>query len=178
MSIKFNSFSNLLIALSVIATLLYWSNPEVGIFGMNALFFLEKSYGNLILQFSLYQFFHGDIFHILFNGYALYIYGNQAELLMGQKKYMTFFLLNTVFVGFAVIFLSTGNTIGISGFVMSILSYIYLELRTLRHPGAQSVGFFLFLNIAIGLLGNISFVGHFFGALFGMIFYMVTKKIR
>ena len=49
---------------------------------------------------------------------------------------------------------------------MALLSYLWIDLYTTRHPMASQILVMLVINIAIGLTGNISFVGHFFGALF------------
>jgi hypothetical protein len=89
---------------------------------------------------------------------------------------MIFFILNTFFVGIALLFLSNGNTIGISGFAMAILSYIFLELRSRNNPEYKSAGVFLIINILMGLGGNISLVGHLSGAIFGIVFYYLLDR--
>ena len=58
------------------------------------------------------------------------MFGNQVERLLGERNFVVFFVLNTVFVGLALLGLSNGNTIGISGFVMAILAYLFMDFRT------------------------------------------------
>jgi hypothetical protein len=69
-----------------------------------------------------------------------------------------FFLLNAVFVGISLLVLSNGNTIGISGFAMAVLSYVFIDLYTKNNPEYTSAGVFLLINIAIGFTGNISLI--------------------
>lgn len=86
--------------------------------------------------------------------------------------------MNTLFVGISLIFFANGNTIGISGFAMAILSYVFLELRSTNNPEYRSAGVFLFINIAIGFTGNISLVGHLSGAIFGMLFFYLRNHMK
>jgi hypothetical protein len=87
---------------------------------------------------------------------------------MTRREFLLFFLGNTFFVAVALWFLSHGNTIGISGFCMALLSYLYMDLRSTHHPMANQILIFLVINILLGLYGNISFVGHASGAVWGM----------
>ncbi|MDD2891548.1 MAG: rhomboid family intramembrane serine protease [Candidatus Gracilibacteria bacterium] len=148
------------------------------IYGMNLFFFNQGLYFEFIIQFLLYQFLHGGILHLLSNSFFIYLFGNQVESILGRNKFILFFLLNTVFVGISLLFFAHGNTIGISGFAMAILAYIFLELKSQRNPEYRSAGVFLFINIAIGFTGNISLVGHLSGAIFGMVFYYLRNEVR
>jgi hypothetical protein len=51
---------------------------------------------------------------------------------------------------------------------MALLSYLYMDLRSTHHPMANQILIFLVINILLGLYGNISFVGHASGAVWGM----------
>ena len=96
---------------------------------------------------------------------------------MSPGRFRIFFLLNTLFVALALwLFAPDSLTIGISGFCMALLSYLWIDLYTTRHPMASQILVMLVINIAIGLTGNISFVGHFFGAVFGVIAWFFRKK--
>lgn len=100
------------------------------------------------------------------------------EAIIGRNKFILFFVLNTVFVGISLLFLAYGNTIGISGFAMAILAYVFMELKAQKNPEYRSAGVFLFINIAIGFTGNISLVGHLSGAIFGILFYYLRNEVR
>jgi len=170
------SFSNILIALSCLITGVSFFMSNILNYGMNRFFVEQGLYVILIIQFLLYQFLHGGILHMLFNSFFLYLFGNQVESLIGRNKFIIFFILNTLFVGIALLFFARGNTIGISGFAMAILAYIFLELRSRNNPEYKSAGIFLVINILIGLGGNISLVGHLSGAIFGIIFYYLLHR--
>ncbi|MFA6090676.1 MAG: rhomboid family intramembrane serine protease [Candidatus Gracilibacteria bacterium] len=170
------SFSNILIILSCIITGISFFSNNILSYGMNSYFINDGFSIVLIIQFLLYQFLHGGILHLLFNSFFLYLFGNQVESLIGRNRFMIFFILNTFFVGIALLFLSNGNTIGISGFAMAILSYIFLELRSRNNPEYKSAGVFLIINILMGLGGNISLVGHLSGAIFGIVFYYLLDR--
>jgi len=100
-----------------------------------------------------------------------------VESIIGRSKFIVFFLFNALFVGISLLFYANGNTIGISGFAMAILSYVFLELKAQRNPEYRSAGVFLLINIAIGFTGNISLVGHLSGAIFGIIFYYLRNEM-
>lgn len=61
---------------------------------------------------------------------------------------------------------------------MAVLAYVFLELKSRNNPEYRSAGVFLAINIAIGLTGNISLVGHLSGAIFGMVFYYLRNEVR
>ncbi|MCK9272889.1 rhomboid family intramembrane serine protease [Candidatus Gracilibacteria bacterium] len=172
------TISNSLILISLIITLLSFISNSILQFGMNLYFVMMGNYIGVLAQFSLYQFLHGGFLHLLSNSIFIYLFGNQIEALIGKNKYILFFILNTIFVGISLLFLSSGNTIGISGFAMALLAYYFLELKGRNHPDYKGALLFLIINISIGLGSNISFVGHLSGAIFGAIFYYSLKKFK
>jgi membrane associated rhomboid family serine protease len=84
---------------------------------------------------------------------------------MSRRRFIQFFISSTLFVALALALFSDALTIGMSGFCMALLSYLWIDLYTTRHPMANQILAMLVINILIGLSGNISFVGHFFGAI-------------
>ncbi|MDP2103620.1 MAG: rhomboid family intramembrane serine protease [Candidatus Gracilibacteria bacterium] len=170
------TISNLLILTSGIVTAISFFLPSVLDYGMHPLFWMQGDYLGIVLQFLLYQFLHGGILHFVMNSFFLFIFGNQVEVLIGRQKYILFFLGNTLFVGIALLLFASANTIGISGFAMAILAYIALELKSRNNPEYRSAMIFLFINVVIGLTGNISLVGHLSGAIFGAVFFFFHHK--
>jgi predicted PurR-regulated permease PerM len=80
---------------------------------------------------------------------------------MTKRDFFQFFLYGTLFVAASLWVLAPHSlTIGISGFCMALLSYLYMDLQRIRHPMAEQVLIMLVINILLGLTGNISFVGH------------------
>ena len=111
------------------------------------------------------------------NAYFLYQAGPEIESRMSPMRYRAFFLLNTLFVAVCLWFFAPlSTTIGISGFCMALLSYLWVDLHTTHHPIANQILVMLVINIALGLTGNISFVGHASGAVFGLIWWYFRKR--
>lgn len=171
-------FSHTLITVAVIISVLGFLFPGiVNLFGFHHIPLTGDGMILFIGQLFLYQFLHGDIFHILMNSYFLYQAWPEVETRMSKGRFQLFFLLNTIFVAAALWFFAPYSlTIGISGFCMALLSYLWIDLHTTHHPMANQILIMLVINIALGLTGNISFVGHFFGAVFGLIWWYFRKK--
>lgn len=77
-------------------------------------------------QLLTYGFLHGDIMHIAFNMFALWMFGRELELLMGSRRFLTYFLTCIVGAGIVQLVVAqlTGNfypTVGASGGVFGIL---------------------------------------------------------
>ncbi|MDD2565330.1 MAG: rhomboid family intramembrane serine protease [Candidatus Gracilibacteria bacterium] len=172
------SLSNTLIGLSAFATVLTYIIPTILNFGMNNYFISSSNYIFFGVQIILYQFLHGGFIHLFSNSIFLFLFGNQLENTIGRKKYMVFFILNTFFVALSLLVFSGGNTIGISGFAMALLAYIFLLLRKNKHPDYKAAGLFIAINIFIGIDSNISFVGHLSGVIFGIIFYYISSLTK
>lgn len=128
-------FSHLLILICVLVTGVALFVPSLGMYGMSALFLSLGDYGQFLLQLIFFQFLHGGIFHLLMNVYFLYQIGPEVEMRMSPSQFRLFFALNTIFTAVALlIFAPNVNTIGISGFAMAILTYLYADLLSVRHP--------------------------------------------
>ena len=169
--------SHALIVISVIIAVLGFLFPFLkSYFWLHAIPVYLDTLPFIFGQVALYQFLHEDVLHIFMNAYFLYSAGPEVESRMTRREFLLFFLGNTIFVAVALWLLSSGLTIGISGFCMALLSYLYMELQSTRHPMANQILIMLVINILIGLTGNISFVGHAAGALWGMMWWMIKKK--
>ncbi|MDH3750729.1 MAG: rhomboid family intramembrane serine protease, partial [Gammaproteobacteria bacterium] len=77
-------------------------------------------------QLITYGFLHGNLTHILFNMFGLWMFGRELELMMGQKRFLTYFF--TCVVGAGIVQLIVAGTqgalyptIGASGGVFGIL---------------------------------------------------------
>jgi membrane associated rhomboid family serine protease len=173
------SISNYLIALSIFITILSVPFPELLNYGMNSYnLSITGNYLLLSLQFLLYQFLHWSILHILGNSIFIYIFWNQVEKLLWTKKYIIFFILNTIFTWAALLFLSSWNTIWISWFAMAVLGYMFMELRRINHPDYRWAGTFLVINILIWFTSNISLIWHLAGAIFGILYFYMLNSSR
>jgi membrane associated rhomboid family serine protease len=175
---KFNklSVSNIFIFISIFVTFLSFFFDTIFAFWMNHFFINQQNYLLVTVQFLLYQFIHWWILHLFSNAIFIYIFWNQVEILLWEKKYFLFFVLNTIFVWVALLFLSSGTTVWISGFAMAILAYVFLELKKRNNPEYKWAWVFLLINIFIWLWSSISLVGHLFWAIFWIIYFVVLNE--
>ena len=67
-------------------------------------------------------FLHANIFHLLFNCYALYVVGSQIESFMGKGKYLFIYLFSAV-TGALMSMIFSGNSlsIGASGAIFGLM---------------------------------------------------------
>lgn len=174
------SLSHLLIVFCVIIGVLGIQFPElIGRFGLTRNYLISGDYLSLLVQVLLFQFLHGGFLHLFMNSYFLYSAGPTLEARMSPDRFTWFFISSTIFVAVALfIFAPYSLTIGISGFCMAILSYLWIDLYTTRHPAASQILVMLLLNVGIGLIPGISLVGHMAGAIWGIIWWAIFRDWR
>jgi len=88
---------------------------------------LPNAPGFHLWQVLTYGFLHGNLTHLFFNMFALYMFGGEIERLLGQTRYLTYYLV--CIVGAAVAQLAVlllldrpaGPTVGASGGVFGLL---------------------------------------------------------
>jgi rhomboid protease GluP len=167
-----------LMFLSGVVSLFVWSHKEFFRYGMNRMYYMQWDYPNFLKQVGLFQFIHGDILHLVMNSYFLYSAGPTLERLLWESNFVIFFLTTTIISVFALyVFAPRSNTIGISGFCMAILAYLWIVLYMIGDPWASQIGTLLIINIAFWFAPGISFVGHAAGALSGVAFWYITHNI-
>jgi membrane associated rhomboid family serine protease len=167
----------LLIIISIVVTIYARSNTTLVRYGMNRDFLARHDFGSFWKQVAMFQFLHGDILHIVMNSYFLYSAGPFVEQILWSGRYIVFFITSTLFsVAMLYYFAPRQNTIGISGFCMAILSYLWILLATTGGSWANDIGILLLINIAIGFLPGISLVGHVAGAIWGVLFWFITRN--
>lgn len=133
-------------------------------------------------------FIHIGLTHILFNGYALYIFGTQIEKVMGQGKYLLFFLLTGIggnLLTYIVSFKSMSSfatvSAGASGSLFGILgAFLYLirhHRNMISEAGRKNILSMLGLNLALTILvPNISITAHFGGLIAGYLLSFIFIK--
>jgi membrane associated rhomboid family serine protease len=155
-------------------------------------------YGNpynfQVWQLITYQFMHSTsgFGHILFNMFALWMFGMEIENLWGSKKFVYFYLTCGVVAGLFQLFLTPllgaqpAPTIGASGAVYGVLiafgllfpdRHIYLYfLFPIR--AKYLIGFLIILEFLLfNPAGSIARLAHIGGALAGFLFIMFDKTI-
>lgn len=174
---------------------------------INGLFFVAQNtpfLGNFIMQyFALwplesgnfypwqlvgYMFLHGGFTHILFNMFALWLFGQAIERAWGTNRFLLFYFVTGVGAAVLQMFVSSNVVIGASGAVYGILlafgmmfpnQYIYLLIPPIPIKAKYFVIFYGALELVSGLSGVNSGVAHFAhlgGMLIGFLLIMYWKK--
>jgi len=135
-------------------------------------FLVLQPFGNGFLPWQLvtYMFLHADLYHIFFNLFALWIFGQALEQLWGTKRFLMYYFLTGIGAGIIQLFVSSGSTIGASGAVFGILlgfgmMYPDRKIMLLFPPipikAKYFVGFYGALELFNGLTRVDSGVAHF-----------------
>lgn len=127
-------------------------------------------------------FIHIGISHIFFNGYALFVFGPQIEMLMGKVKYLIFFLLTGIGGNLLTFFFSFKSiSAGASGSLFGLFgAFLYLVHR---HPnmispeGRKDIISLLGINLVLTLLvPSISITAHLGGLIIGYLLSYIFIK--
>ena len=163
-----------------------------------AIMFLFGLYDEFINKFAVYgpyivngqyyrlitgTFLHADIFHILFNAYALYIIGSQIESFMGKFKYLIIYLGSALFGSMFSITFSNNASVGASGAIfglMGALLYFGYHYRVyLGNTLKSQIIPLIVLNLVLGLLsgGAIDNFAHI-GGLIGGVLLTISVGVK
>ncbi len=137
-------------------------------------------------QLLTYGFLHGNVTHIFFNMFGLWMFGRELENLMGPRRFLTYFF--TCVVGAAIVQLVVAGmqgglypTIGASGGVFGILlAYgltfpnrtVMLIFPPIPMRAKYFVIFYGLLELYLGVSGNapgVANFAHLGGMLFGFV---------
>ncbi len=145
-------------------------------------------------QLITYQFMHGGFSHILFNMFALWMFGIEIENIWGSKKFLYFYLMCGVVAGLFQLFLTpllTGMgapTIGASGAIYGVLiafgmlfpnRYIFLWFFIPIKAKYLIAGLILLEFFGINSAGsNIAHLAHLGGALAAFVYLMLDPKVN
>ena len=97
--------------LIIICTVSFLLREFVGIIPWTAVFGLTPRLVNenfFVWQFGTYIFMHGNIWHLLFNMFALWMFGGELERSWGTREFVIFFFITGVGVGLIHYVLATG----------------------------------------------------------------------
>jgi len=153
---------------------------------------ISEGFNFQIWQLITYQFMHGGFSHILFNMFALWMFGMEIENIWGSKKFLTYYLICGIAAGLAQLFIAPlystpAVTIGASGAIFGVM-IAFAMLFPDRHiflyflipiRAKYLIGFLFILEIFwIGDAGsNVAHLAHLGGALAGFLFIMFDKSI-
>ena len=181
-------------ALVYLAEILLKDIPITFYFSMIPLLVIRRRW---VWQFITYMFIHdpGSISHLIFNMFALFIFGRQVERHMGSREFLLYYLLTGILAGFFsfLIYMFTGTTaiflMGASGAIFAVQlafaaffpsSIIYLwGILPLRAP-VMVLGFTALeiILMVTGAGGNVAHATHLAGFGFGWLYFMIRFGIN
>jgi membrane associated rhomboid family serine protease len=141
-----------------------------------------------------YQFFHGDVLHLLSNMLFLWVFGDNVEDAMGHVKFLAFYLLCGIAGGLAHAFMLPDSRlplIGASGAVAGVIAaYLILHPRVrvwvlafrfipLRISAAWVLGVWVitqFVMIAIAPADQVAWWAHVGGVVAGAVLILVLRR--
>lgn len=137
------------------------------IFGVNGPLIRKGEYFRLLTG----SFIHIDILHLLTNGYALYIIGNQIENFYGKAKFVIIYLVSALCGALLSICMHDSFSIGASGAIFGLLgSLLYFGLHYRVYFGSVILNKVLpviVINLIIGFafsgIDNFAHIGGLIG---------------
>jgi len=150
-----------------------------------------------VWQFVTYMFVHDprSVSHLLFNMFALFVFGRQVEWKMGSREFLLYYMLTGIMAGIFsfLVYIFTGymgiRLMGASGAVFAVQlafaaffpdSIVYLfGLLPLRAP-VMVLGFTALemFSMITGLGGNIAHITHLAGFAFGWLYFLIRFGIN
>src|SRR5439155_20419583 len=163
--------TTLLIAANVGAFLLMAAAPRLSL----ALALWPIGAGFQPWQLLTYAFLHGNLMHIAFNMFALYMFGSAIERVFGARRYLAYYLVCVLSAAIAQLLTAaiTGAvypTVGASGGVFGLLlayaiyfphSRIMLIFPPIPMPARVFVVVYAALELFLGVTGTEEGVAHF-----------------
>ncbi|GAA2051970.1 rhomboid family intramembrane serine protease [Nocardiopsis rhodophaea] len=156
-----------LLALIVVAFVAQTANPQLTVdFGMHGGAAMARGEWYRLITAA---FLHGGTMHLLFNGFALYVIGQQLESWLGHVRYLSLWLLSAI--GGSVLTLLVDPTqlaVGASGAIFGLFGAVFVIGRRLGLD-TRAIVVLLAVNLLITfLVPNISWTGHIGGLVTGI----------
>jgi membrane associated rhomboid family serine protease len=160
------------------------------------LYSLGSPYGDFYpWQLVTYGFLHGNMTHLIFNMFMLWMFGRELEVLMGTRRFLTYYLTCVIGAGVVQILVallegSYGGTVGASGGIFGILlafgmafpnRMIMLLFPPIPMKAKYMVILFGLLELYLGVSGRapgIANFAHLGGMLFGYMLIRHWQKPR
>lgn len=129
-----------------------------------------------------------NYFHIIFNMYALWLFGSALEKLWGPKRFLIFYFICGLAAGITQMFLvKQGAAIGASGAIMGLLAafaYTFpnIQFYILPIPFPIKAKYLAIIYAAIDIFGefsgggNVAHFAHLGGLVMGLILCIIWKK--
>ena len=146
-------------------------------------------------QLVTYGFLHGNLTHIFFNMFGLWMFGRELEGMMGQKRFLTYYFTCVIGAGLVQLLVAGTQgglypTVGASGGVFGILlaygmafpnRMVMLMFPPIPMKAKYFVLFYGLLELYLGLSGGapgVANFAHLGGMLFGFLLIRYWAKGR
>ena len=168
--------------------------PIIPYFAMNPILVVS---GGRVWQFITYMFIHDprSIGHILFNMFALFIFGREVERHMGSREFLLYYLLTGMLAGVFsfFVYIFTGQVwvflMGASGAVFAVqLAFASFFPRSIIYiwgilPLRAPVMVLIFTSMEVfflltGSRGNVAHTTHLAGFAFGWLYFLIRFRIN
>ena len=129
------------------------------------------------------MFLHGGVLHLMFNMYALWLFGPVLERRFGSPSYAALYVAGGVSGGMLFQLLGEGAAVGASGAIFGLLGALLAASYRQRHTRAGAavfgqLGLLLAINLTLPLfLGNIAWQAHVGGLLAGILIAAVWDRM-
>lgn len=127
-----------------------------------------------------------SFFHILFNMYALWLFGRELEKFAGRANFLLLFVLSGLGGSIAVLLWGYSGldairtaTVGASGAIFGVLAAMLVAMRA-ANVNVRSLAILIAINLGIGFLPgvNISWQAHLGGMIVGAVTMGILLKFR
>ena len=135
------------------------------------------------------MFMHGGIGHLLFNMYALFIFGTLIESRIGTKRFVMIYFISGIIAALTHIFFSGVSALGASGAIMGVLGVTIILMPDLKvlfffviPMNLRTAGIIFALIDIFGIIiptaSGIAHWAHLGGLVAGLIygFYLLKRK--
>ena len=155
-------------------------------------FGLDSTRPGELWRWCTYLFLHGGVFHLLFNMFALWMFGMELENVWWSRKFLTYYLICGVGAGLSNLFVGPlfgpgGPTVGASGAIYGVLIafgmmfpdrpifvYFLLPIRA-----RYFVMIYILLELYAGVTSSMDGIAHFAhlgGAAVGYLYILIDQR--
>jgi membrane associated rhomboid family serine protease len=177
---KFKFYALQLTAICILVFILQITLPS-----FTELFLLNQKSFSQIWRFVTAIFLHGSLAHLLYNVFALALFGSILEKLIEGKRFLIIFFLTGVLANLvAVNFYNT--SLGASGAIFGVIGALII-IRPMLIIWAFGLPMPIFVAgilwaaldfIGIFVPSNVGNIAHLVGMFFGLLFGLILKKRR
>ena len=158
-------------------------------FGLNSYWVLK----GMVWQPVTYMFLHYDLLHLIFNMFALWMFGSSVEAAWGAREFLKYYFFTGIAAGLCSLVTSLGvnvTTIGASGAIFGLLvafGMLYPNAKVLfmfifpmraKHFVLLFAGLELWMTLGVGpRAGGVARFAHLGGMLFGYLYLKFGDKV-